>query len=48
MVEAAPNNGEFKYCNKMKNCGHECDGIKGEPECIPCMSEECAAPSIVE
>ena len=39
---------QIRYCNKIKECGHECDGIRGEPECLPCISEECKAPSIVE
>lgn len=25
----------------MKDCGHECDGIWGEPECLPCLHVDC-------
>ena len=50
MVEEAKNPGQevINYCNKIKQCGHNCDGIKGEPECIPCMSEECKAETMIE
>ena len=32
----------------MKSCGHNCDGIRGEQHCLPCMSTECQADSIIE
>ena len=39
---------EIKFCDKMKECGHECDGIRGEPSCLPCMNVEHKAQSVVE
>ena len=39
---------EFRFCNKMKDCGHECDGVFGESECLPCLHEDCGAENIAE
>ena len=34
------------FCNIFKNCGHQCDGLKGEPVCLPCLYPECAPVSM--
>ena len=39
---------EIQFCNKLHECGHNCDGIKGETECLPCMSTACCAPNMAE
>jgi hypothetical protein len=28
-------------CDKMLQCGHACQGFKGEPKCLPCLNPEC-------
>jgi len=32
-----------KSCDKVLACGHPCNGFAGEPECMPCLQEECVA-----
>mmetsp|Transcript_18310 Transcript_18310/g.22829 ORF Transcript_18310/g.22829 Transcript_18310/m.22829 type:complete len:84 (+) Transcript_18310:51-302(+) len=38
----------IKYCNILKSCGHECDGIQGESKCLPCIREDCMAENVAE
>lgn len=34
---------KMKYaCKKVLPCGHSCSGFIGEPECLPCLKEDCA------
>ena len=30
-------------CIKRLACGHACQGVKGETECLPCLNPQCAA-----
>ena len=39
---------EFQFCNKMKDCGHECDGVRGEHTCIPCLHPDCGAENVAD
>ena len=39
MVEADEN--PFQFCDKVKDCGHNCKGVAGESECLPCLKTEC-------
>ena len=39
MVEADEN--PFQFCDKIKDCGHNCKGVQGESECLSCLNEEC-------
>ena len=49
MVEAIPTQDcNIARCNKLKDCAHNCYGVKGEHKCLPCLSEECAAESVIE
>ena len=32
---------QYNFCGKQKPCGHECKGVQGETECLPCMKPEC-------
>ena len=43
-----PQDERWNYCNKMKECGHECDGIRDEPECLPCLHKDCGASTQIE
>ena len=36
------------YCNKIKECGHECDGVRGEPVCVPCLHPDCGGTSAAD
>ena len=40
--------GTIRYCNALKDCGHNCDGVKGETECLPCMNKDCTAETYAE
>ena len=31
----------IKKCDLVKDCGHACNGVKGEAECIPCLDAGC-------
>ena len=31
----------IKKCNKVHECGHECNGVAGETECLPCLQQGC-------
>ena len=33
---------ELAFCGKSKKCGHACKGVKGERNCLPCLSKDCA------
>ena len=33
--------GGLPFCNKMKDCGHKCEGVKDEDECLPCLRLGC-------
>ena len=35
-------------CEKVKACGHNCKGFRGEKKCLPCLHEDCAAQSKLE
>ena len=37
---------EMNFCNKVKSCGHECDGVKGEHKCLPCLHPDCGADNV--
>ena len=39
---------EFRFCNKQLDCGHECDGVFGESECLPCLHVDCGAQNPAE
>ena len=39
MVEEVEN--PFQFCNKQLECGHNCKGVAGENECLPCLKAEC-------
>ena len=41
MVQALDDENPFTFCNKEKECGHLCKGVKGESECLPCLNEDC-------
>ena len=43
-----PQNERWNYCNKVKECGHECDGVRGEPVCMPCLHVDCGAETAAE
>lgn len=43
-----PQDERWNYCNRVKECGHECDGVRDEPVCLPCLQPECAASSVAE
>ena len=30
-----------KACEKAFRCEHFCGGFRGEPQCLPCMHEDC-------
>ena len=30
-----------KTCEKVKNCGHPCNGFKEEAACMPCLHQDC-------
>ena len=30
-----------KCCTKTLDCGHSCDGIKNEINCLPCLHQSC-------
>ena len=30
----------IRWCNIVKDCGHNCYGVKGEAKCLPCISDE--------
>ena len=34
--------GGLPFCNKPKECGHKCAGVKHEEKCLPCLKPECA------
>ena len=29
--------GGLNWCNKEKECGHKCEGVKDEDQCLPCL-----------
>ena len=37
--------GGLPFCNKLKECGHKCAGVKDEDECLPCLEPECVDPA---
>lgn len=41
-----PDPNPFQFCSKRLQCGHECKGVKGESECLPCLKPECLQTSI--
>ena len=43
-----PQDERWNYCNKVLGCGHECDGIRDEPECLPCLHPDCGAQTAAE
>ena len=43
-----PQDERWNYCNKVLGCGHECDGIRDEPECLPCLHPDCGAETAAE
>ena len=53
MVEARPaaetTIEKISFCNKIiEECGHNCYGIKGEAKCLPCLSDDHKADSVIE
>jgi len=43
-----PQDERWNYCNKLKDCGHECDGVRDEPVCLPCLNPDCGAKTTAE
>ena len=39
---------KLRFCDIVKPCGHNCDGVRGEEKCLPCMSDECKAATAAE
>ena len=35
------NTASIYFCRKVKACGHQCCGAKGETTCMPCIEPEC-------
>ena len=35
--------GGLNWCNKEKECGHKCEGVKDEDQCLPCLQPSCTA-----
>ena len=31
----------FEFCGKALGCGHECKGVRGESQCLPCLNAGC-------
>ena len=31
----------IKECRKIHECGHRCNGVRGEKDCLPCLVVEC-------
>ena len=38
---------EIERCDKVKKCGHRCNGVEKEARCLPCLDPECADPAKV-
>ena len=39
---------EFRFCNHVHECGHDCDGINGESKCLPCLHPDCGPENAAE
>lgn len=35
------NSDNLFFCRKVKNCKHQCTGVKGESKCLPCLEPGC-------
>ena len=35
------NSGHFQICNQTLQCGHQCKGVAGESNCLPCINFDC-------
>ena len=42
---AEPEN-PFRFCGKTLDCGHDCKGVEGENDCLPCLKPECIQQAI--
>ena len=31
----------YPFCAEVKECGHQCRGVLGEAQCLPCMDQGC-------
>ena len=46
MVQVIEEVNPFTFCNKEKECGHQCKGVAGESECLPCLNLNCIQEAI--
>ena len=47
MVQAAAEEeNPFQFCNLTLPCGHQCKGVAGESECLPCLNADCIQTAI--
>ena len=47
-AQADENANPFEFCHKILPCGHKCNGVKGESDCLPCLKPECIQEAIDE
>ena len=45
-VAAADPENPFKFCGLPLDCGHNCKGVEGESDCLPCIKTECIQDAI--